>query len=540
MPAISRLRGGSLPSPPRNPPGRTRTMGKRGRRALRLGTAIAAVVLMVLWAPAATAKPTRPANDDIKKATKITTPSFTDNIETSRATSSKGDPKDCVSTGNSVWYILKATTNMTVRMGTLGSDYTTVAGVYTGTRGHLSQVACDASGASFQAIAGRSYYVMVASTSGGGGNLVFNVISHLPPPNDDFDNATAIRDLPFTAAIDTLAATSAADDPTNCTAITPHSVWYAFTPATDITIAINTQASAVAADIHVYTGRRGALVPVTCGFRELNFAATGGVTYYVMLTDSIGPDDLVFNVTGFHPPANNGIDDATMVSDLPFTDPVDTRGATTELGEPSSCGNTHSVWYAITPTADQLIGLDTNGSSYGTQTGVFTGTPDALKLVACGGNNGVNFTATAEVTYYIQIVGDGGDLIFNATGHLPAPNDDFDNATTIADLPFTDNLDTAAATVAPDDPTDCAGTNVHTVWYTTTPAADASLTADTSQSNYSAVVCVYTSTRGALTMVAGGLRQVSFQAGAGVTYSIMVADSDSFGGGGNLAFQLRQ
>jgi hypothetical protein len=68
------------------------------------------------------------------------------------------------------------------------------------------------------------------------------------------------------------------------------------------------------------------------------------------------------------------------------------------------------------------------------------------------------------------IQGDGGgDLVINATGHLPAPNDDFDSAAIISSLPFNDTVDAAAATVAPDDPTDCAGTDVHTVWYAFTP-----------------------------------------------------------------------
>jgi hypothetical protein len=428
---------------------------------------------------------------------------------------------------------------MTVGMGSLGSSYPTNVAAYTRTRGNLTPVTCGTDQASFQASAGRSYYVMVASTFGGGGSLAFNVISHVPPPNDDFDNATVIPDLPFSKALDTVAATSAADDPTNCTVKPTSSVWYTLTPATDTTIVVNTQASEYAADIQIYTGRRGALTPVTCGFRELNFAAAGGVTYYFMVTTNNGQGTLVFDVVGYHPPANDDIDNATVISGAPFTDSVDTRGATTASGEPPVCGNTHSVWYAITPTASQLIVLDTNGSSYGTQIGVFTGAPKTLTLVTCGGNLGVTFTATARVTYYIQIVGDGGDLIFNAIGHVPAPNDNFNNATTIAHLPYTDNLDTAAATVAPDDPTDCAGTNVHTVWYAITPTADASLTADTSQSNYRAVICLYTGSRGALTKVADGLQQVSFQATAGVTYSFMVADADYFGGGGNLVFQLQ-
>jgi hypothetical protein len=50
------------------------------------------------------------------------------------------------------------------------------------------------------------------------------------------------------------------------------------------------------------------------------------------------------------------------------------------------------------------------------------------------------------------------------------------------------------------------------------------LAADTSQSSYSAVICVYTGSRGALNQVTNGLQRVSFQATAGVTYYFMVAD----------------
>jgi hypothetical protein len=500
-----------------------------------------ALALMVLWAPAAAAKPGKPVNDDFKKATQITTPTFTDRIETTSATSAKDDPTDCGSTSNSVWYVLTAPRDMTVAMSSLEeSSYFTNVAVYTGTQGNLTQVTCATNGVLFEASEGETYHVMVASAFGGGGSLVFKVVGHVPPPNDDFDNATVIPDLPFTERLDTLRATSAPDDPTNC-AGTALSVWYALTPSTDITIVASTLASEYAADIAVYTGQRGALTPVACGFRELNFSAKAGVTYYFMVTLNNGSGDLVFNVDGFRPPPNDDFDNATVIPGLPFTDTLDTRGATTASDEPGSCGNKNSVWYAITPTASQLIVLDTNGSSYGTQIGVFTGSRDALTLVACGGNQGVRFDATAGVTYYVQVVSTdgGGDLVFNAVGHLLPPNDDFDNATTITGLPFSDTLDTAAATVAPDDPTDCAGTNVHTIWYAFTASADATLTADTSQSSYQAVVCVYTGSRGALNKVADGLQRASFQATAGTTYYFMVGDYVYFGEGGNLIFQLQ-
>ncbi|MCA1700981.1 MAG: hypothetical protein LC790_19630, partial [Actinobacteria bacterium] len=45
----------------------------------------------------------------------------------------------------------------------------------------------------------------------------------------------------------------------------------------------------------------------------------------------------------------------------------------------------------------------------------------------------------------------------------PPPNDDFDSATRISSLSFTDSLNTTGATTASGDPF-CAG-NGHTVWY---------------------------------------------------------------------------
>ncbi len=59
-----------------------------------------------------------------------------------------------------------------------------------------------------------------------------------PPANDDFDNATLVPGLPFSDAIDTTDATTAADDP-DCAGQGP-TVWYAFTPSEDTEVAANT------------------------------------------------------------------------------------------------------------------------------------------------------------------------------------------------------------------------------------------------------------------------------------------------------------
>jgi hypothetical protein len=124
----------------------------------------------------------------------------------------------------------------------------------------------------------------------------------------------------------------------------------------------------------------------------------------------------------------------------------------------------------------------------------------------------------------------------------PPANDDFDHATVIPGLPFSDSLDTTEATTAADDPF-CAG-NAHTVWYSFTPSSDVSVVANTFGSDYDTTVSAYTGTRGTLTQIAcnddsGDTLQsrIAFDAAAGVTYSLMVGSFDE-SDGGNLSFSV--
>jgi hypothetical protein len=117
-------------------------------------------------------------------------------------------------------------------------------------------------------------------------------------------------------------------------------------------------------------------------------------------------------------------------------------------------------------------------------------------------------------------------------------NDDFDSATVIGSLPFTDSIGTAEAATAFDDPF-CNG-NEHTVWYSFTPAANATIQADTSGSDYDTTLSVYTGSRGALSQVgcASFPAQVTFTASANTTYFFMVASACCGGPGGALVFNV--
>jgi hypothetical protein len=156
---------------------------KLRRTALLL---LAVPALLLLAATPAIAQP--PANDDFDSATVVPGLPFTDQVNTTEATTAADDP-DCFGQGATVWYSFTPTTDLRVDANTLGSDYDTTLSVYTGTPGALTQIACndDVAGSlqsrvRFDATAGETYFFMVGSFGGGpGGNLTFN-LDVAPPP----------------------------------------------------------------------------------------------------------------------------------------------------------------------------------------------------------------------------------------------------------------------------------------------------------------------------------------------------------------------
>ena len=128
-----------------------------------------------------------PANDDFDDAVVITT-LFTDHLNTSEATTAADDPiPSCAEGGQgpTVWYAFTPSHSKRIEVNTFGSDYDTDLVIYTGTRGDLTEIACnDDAGNSvqskvvFDAVAGETYFIMVgAFDSGPGGNLVFNLVN---------------------------------------------------------------------------------------------------------------------------------------------------------------------------------------------------------------------------------------------------------------------------------------------------------------------------------------------------------------------------
>ena len=190
------------------------------------------------------------------------------------------------------------------------------------------------------------------------------------------------------------------------------------------------------------------------------------------------------------PPGNDNFGSATVITSLPFSDSVDITEATTEPDEPQFCSfSQQTVWYSITPAADAVLRAETTGSIFETlnvyeSVGAGFGGLNILGCATPGGGNSVAFSVRAGTTYFLQagFGGSGGTLRLNLQAIPAPPNNDFANATPIAALPFTDTVDTGAATIEPDEPRFCS-LSPQTVWYSFTPATDIVVRVDTSGSS---------------------------------------------------------
>jgi hypothetical protein len=236
------------------------------------------------------------------------------------------------------------------------------------------------------------------------------------PANDDFANATVISSLPFSTTEDTSQATSGLGDPAECG--NSGSVWFAFTPPSDMPIQADTFGSDYDTVLSAWTGTIGAFDRIACnddftgGQSKIRFHATGGTTYYFMVAiccgnGGNGGGNLQFSVDQIPPPGNDEFANATPIPSLPFSDTVDLFAATTQAGEPSpSCVGQplrNTVWYAFTPATtqsltarlDEVVGL-----------AVYSGTSlTDLTEVGCSQfptPQPVVFQAQADTTYYFQ------------------------------------------------------------------------------------------------------------------------------------------
>lgn len=266
----------------------------------------------------------------------------------------------------------------------------------------------------------RLFERMLTAVCAMGATLLTAGAAHASPPgNDDFDSASIVVSTPYTNTLSNAGeATTAADDPAQC-AVSSGSVWYRFTASASGQLEASSRGSSYDTVISVYTGTRGALRAVGCNddFYGLQsrvvFNAVAGETYFVEVSSfgaapTLGAQ-LQFSLAepppAAPPPANDLLANATRVGALPFTTSEDVTSATTSPDDPAGCffSEQSSVWFSYTPTANVDIVADTAGSSFFAAVSLFTGTPGALSLVACGDSSLPRVSLTGGRTYYFKV-----------------------------------------------------------------------------------------------------------------------------------------
>ena len=397
-----------------------------------------AVLAAITLASSALAAP--PSNDNFANATSIAAAGETlmgTNVE---ATVETGEPlHDGKQGGHSVWWKWTASSVAAITVSTVGSDFDTLLGIYTGTDvGALTLVtsnddtglAVGPSEASFAATPGTTYMIAVDGYSGDVGSITIQLTVGGPPPvNDAFAAATVVPTGGGTLVGDTTNATKEPNEGDHAQNEGGRSIWWAWTPSQSGNATIDTAGSDFDTLLSVYQGSTlASLVTVdendddnstgtTLKTSSVTISVVNGTTYHIAV-DGWGGDygSVQLNVafTEAAGPANDNFINAATFPAIGGTVNASSDLATIEPGEPLHAGKLggRSVWWNFTPSAAGPVSVDTSGSAFDTLLAVYTGTAvDGLTEVASNDDNGINttsyltFDASAGTTYRIAVDG---------------------------------------------------------------------------------------------------------------------------------------
>lgn len=236
------------------------------------------------------------------------------------------------------------------------------------------------------------------------------------------------------------AATAETGEPAHAGSPARRSLWWKWTPSGFGRMTIDTRGSSFDTVLAVYTGSAlNRLTAVASNnnvhplltYSRVQFPVVRGTTYYIAVDGVNGASgNILLNGSGSSAaaPANDGLTSATLLTGSSFVVRGSSFNASREEGEPEHRESQArwpysgycSVWYMWTAPASGTYLLSTEGSSFDTLLGIYTGpasgdlTPGSLVKVG-GSDNAVSgqswsrlkFSATAGKTYYIAIDGAG-------------------------------------------------------------------------------------------------------------------------------------
>lgn len=190
----------------------------------------------------------------------------------------------------------------------------------------------------------------------------------------------------------------------------------------------NTRVSTVSSDPRIQSQVGGAFGGFIGLGDYLGMVATRGKAHMFWADTRRGKQDVFYGQIDFNQsspppgdaPPNDGCATPRLITSLPYQDTLDTTKATSSSDDPISCtgtGDSNTVWYAITSSANTVYAVDTRSSAFNTVVSVFTGACGSLTAIACNDDFSVasnetdrsllTFSASAGVTYLIEVSGKG-------------------------------------------------------------------------------------------------------------------------------------
>jgi hypothetical protein len=432
---------------------RSQMPGTRQALHLSRGSAVVLAALMLVAAAVGPVSAAAPDNDLPAGATVIPSLPFAIDQDTTDA-GVGADDVGCGAGGldaATVWYSFLPAEDVRVEIDARASDFLGV-NLFAGTADEAGRFDCNNDALAFDASAGTTYYVLFADVNDDGVNggtlraevrvappslnvtLTVNPTAKVHPKTGQAlvtgtiacDRQAEFAEVGVTLRLETgrfttigagAASTSCGADPGAWTALVDGENGRFVGGAGTVRLTgfacdiLSCNETAIESSIRL---RRGVF--------ELPEAAVGGAPTLVQATA----------------PANDDMASPTIVGSIPFTDSLDTTGATIGATDPGYCfapeigPDPASVWYSYAADASGPLLASTFGSEYDTT--LYVGTADGaggIQVLGCSDDtrsheSAVRFDAVAGETYLFAVSASpfggsvGGNLVFNLDVGPPA------------------------------------------------------------------------------------------------------------------------
>lgn len=347
----------------------------------------------------------------------------------------------------SVWYSWTSPFTGQVSIDTFGSDFDTILAVYYGNSlGELSAVASsdDVSSSEytskvvFNVTNGFNYKIVVDGYNGECGAFYLS-INKLQggsgTPNDMFQNAILISQGTTQVVGSNQDATKEVGEPNHAGNSGGSSVWWKWVAPSNTIVVLSTDGSDFDTLLAVYTGTSvqdltlisenddGGVEGYTS---QVVFSAISNQVYYIAVDGyaySGSPAEqgtIILTIKPVPPPINDNFENRIVLNGVIVTADGQNYGATAQSSEPYHAGYEakRTVWWSWTAPMSGYTMISTEGSSFDTLLGVYTGnslndlTPIAGSDDSIEGNltSKVFFKAQAGTTYHIAVDGYNGAL----------------------------------------------------------------------------------------------------------------------------------